>query len=45
MWNELLEHFQTLEQRPLERMAILVGGLLLFCIIEGAITLFPLKYQ
>ncbi|MEQ1798506.1 MAG: sterol desaturase family protein [Lacibacter sp.] len=45
MWNELLEHFQTLEQRPLERMAILVGGLLLFWIIEGAIPLFPLKYK
>lgn len=45
MWNELLEHFQTLEQRPLERMAILVGGLLIFWIIEGAIPLFPLKYK
>jgi len=45
MWNELLEHFQTLEHRPLERMAILVGGLLLFWIIEGAIPLFPLKYK
>jgi hypothetical protein len=39
MWHRLLEHFQTLEQRPLERMAILVGGLLLFWIIEGAIPL------
>lgn len=45
MWNELLEHFQTLEYRPMERMAILVGGLLLFWIIEGAIPLFPLKYK
>ena len=45
MWNEILAHFQTLEQRPLERMAILVGGLLLFWIIEGAIPLFPLKYK
>ncbi len=45
MWNQILEHFQTLEQRPLERMAILVGGLLLFWIIEGAIPLFPLKYK
>lgn len=45
MWNELLEHFQTLEQRPLERMAILVSGLILFWIIEGAIPLFPLKYK
>lgn len=45
MWNEILEHFKTLEQRPLERMAILVGGLLLFWIIEGAIPLFSLKYK
>lgn len=45
MWNEILDHFQTLEQRPLERMAILVGGLLLFWIIEGAIPLFSLQYK
>lgn len=45
MWNEILDHFQTLEQRPLERMAILVGGLLFFWIIEGAVPLFPLRYK
>ncbi|MBY0479293.1 MAG: sterol desaturase family protein [Chitinophagaceae bacterium] len=45
MWNQILEHFKTLEQRPLERMAILVGGLLLFWIIEGAIPLFKLNYK
>ena len=45
MWHSILEHFQTLEQRPLERMAILVGGLLLFWIIEGAIPLFSLHYK
>jgi sterol desaturase/sphingolipid hydroxylase (fatty acid hydroxylase superfamily) len=45
MWNQILEYFQTLEQRPIERMAILVGGLLLFWIIEGAIPLFQLKYK
>jgi sterol desaturase/sphingolipid hydroxylase (fatty acid hydroxylase superfamily) len=45
MWNEILDHFQTLEHRPLERMAILVGGLLLFWIIEGAIPLFSLQYK
>ena len=28
MWEQIIEHFQTLEQRPLERMAFLVGGLL-----------------
>ena len=45
MWKNLLEYFQTLEHRPLERMAILVGGLLLFWIIEGAIPLFSLNYK
>ena len=39
MWHNLLQHFQTLEQRPLERMAILVGGLVFFWIIEGSIPL------
>ena len=45
MWSNLLNYFQTLEQRPLERMAILVGGLLFFWIIEGAIPLLPLRYK
>ncbi len=45
MWNQIIDHFQTLEHRPLERMAILVGGLLFFWIVEGAIPLFPLKYK
>lgn len=41
----VLDYFSTLEQRPLERMAILVGGLLLFWIIEGAIPLLPMRYK
>jgi len=45
MWNNIIEHFQTLEQRPIERMAILVGGLLFFWILEGAIPLLPLHYK
>src|SRR5258705_14008926 len=45
MWDRLINHFQTLEQRPLERMAILVGGLLFFWIIEGAIPLLPMFYK
>jgi len=45
MWDRLIQHFQTLEQRPYERMAILVGGLLIFWIIEGAIPLLPLHYK
>ena len=45
MWDKIIAHFPTLEQRPLERMAILVGGLLIFWIIEGAIPLLPMRYK
>ena len=45
MWETIIDHFSTLEKRPLERMAILVGGLLLFWIIEGAIPLSRLQYK
>ena len=45
MWDTIINYFSTLEQRPLERMAILVGGLLVFWIIEGAIPLLPLRYK
>lgn len=45
MWERIIEHFQTLEHRPLERMSLLVGGLLIFWIIEGAIPLLPMQYK
>jgi sterol desaturase/sphingolipid hydroxylase (fatty acid hydroxylase superfamily) len=45
MWDRILSYFQTLEQHPLERMAFLVGGLLLFWIIEGSIPLLQLSYR
>lgn len=45
MWNSIIDYFNTLESRPLERLTILVGGLLFFWIIEGAIPLFNLKYK
>ena len=45
MFEKIIAHFQNLEQRPLERMAILVGGLLFFWIIEGAIPLLPMQYK
>lgn len=45
MWDHLIHYFENLETRPVERMAILVGGLLFFWIIEGAIPLFPLQYK
>lgn len=43
--DKIIAYFSTLEQRPLERMALLVGGLLFFWIIEGAIPLFKLPYR
>lgn len=46
MWiEETIQYFSTLEQRPIERMALLVGGLLFFWILEGAIPLVHLKYR
>ncbi len=45
MWDKIIEHFSTLEHRPLERMSLLVAGLLIFWIIEGAIPLLPLSYK
>jgi sterol desaturase/sphingolipid hydroxylase (fatty acid hydroxylase superfamily) len=45
MWQRIIDHFSTLEQRPLERMAFIVGGLLIFWIIEGAIPLLPMTYK
>ena len=45
MWQDIINYFETLEQRPLERMAILVGGLLIFWVIEGTIPLLPMHYK
>jgi sterol desaturase/sphingolipid hydroxylase (fatty acid hydroxylase superfamily) len=45
MWDKIIEHFSTLEQRPFERMAFLAGGILFFWIIEGAIPLLPMHYR
>jgi sterol desaturase/sphingolipid hydroxylase (fatty acid hydroxylase superfamily) len=45
MWHRIIEYFSTLEERPLERMSILVGGLLIFWLIEGAIPLLPMRYK
>ena len=43
--EKMIAYFSTLEQRPLERLALLVGGLLFFWIIEGAIPLIQMKYK
>ncbi|MEX1203278.1 MAG: sterol desaturase family protein [Ferruginibacter sp.] len=41
----LLDYFGDLDKHPLQRMAFLVGGLLLFWIIEGSIPLLQLRYK
>ena len=45
MWQRLLDYFSTLEERPVERMAFIVGSLVILWILEGAIPLLPLRYK
>ena len=45
MFNNIIQHFESLEHRPLERMLFLVGGLLFFWILEGAIPLVRMQYK
>lgn len=45
MWSDIKNYFETLEHHPVQRMIFLVGGLLLFWILEGAIPLLKLNYK
>jgi sterol desaturase/sphingolipid hydroxylase (fatty acid hydroxylase superfamily) len=45
MWADIINYFETLEKHPVQRMIFLVGGLLLFWILEGAIPLIKLSYK
>jgi sterol desaturase/sphingolipid hydroxylase (fatty acid hydroxylase superfamily) len=45
MWQNIIDHFQTLESRPVERLILLVSGMLLLWFIEGAIPLLSLRYR
>jgi len=45
MWNDIRTFFGDLENHPVERMSFLVGGLLIFWILEGAIPLIQLRYK
>ena len=45
MWQNIIDHFQTLESRPVERLILLVSGMLLLWLIEGAIPLLSLHYR
>ncbi|MGB2995014.1 MAG: sterol desaturase family protein, partial [Ferruginibacter sp.] len=45
MLRQLLQYFETLEQYPGQRMALLIAGMLFFWILEGAIPLYKLKFE
>jgi sterol desaturase/sphingolipid hydroxylase (fatty acid hydroxylase superfamily) len=45
MWDKIVNYFSTLEQRPVERMAFIVGSMVILWIVEGAIPLLTLKYK
>ena len=45
MWHDIRNYFDTLENHPVQRMIFLVGGLLIFWILEGAIPLIQLRYK
>lgn len=45
MWKNIVDHFDSLEERPAERLAFIVGGLLIFWILEGSIPLLPMRYK
>ena len=45
MWKDVIEHFQTLESRPAERLVLLVAGMLFLWLVEGAIPLISMQYK
>ncbi len=45
MFEKFITHFSTLEQRPLERTAYIIGAMLILWIVEGSIPLLNLKYK
>jgi sterol desaturase/sphingolipid hydroxylase (fatty acid hydroxylase superfamily) len=45
MWHRIIDYFSALEKHPAQRMAFLVGGLLVFWILEGSIPLIAMRYK
>ncbi|MGC4035521.1 MAG: sterol desaturase family protein [Chitinophagaceae bacterium] len=45
MWDNVIQYFSTLEKHPGQRMAFLIGGLLIFWILEGSIPLITMRYR
>lgn len=45
MFTQVLHYFENLEQYPGQRLAILIAGMLIFWILEGAIPLYKLSFK
>jgi sterol desaturase/sphingolipid hydroxylase (fatty acid hydroxylase superfamily) len=45
MWQTIIDYFQDLEKHPAQRMVLLVGGMMLLWILEGAIPFLSLQYK
>jgi sterol desaturase/sphingolipid hydroxylase (fatty acid hydroxylase superfamily) len=45
MWQHIIDHFETLDHRPIERLILLVAGMLLLWAVEGAIPFVALQYR
>ena len=45
MWDRIIEYFSTLEEHPVQRMLILLSGMLVLWILEGAIPLLVMQYK
>ncbi len=45
MWEQIIHYFETLEEHPVQRMIILLSGMLLLWILEGAIPLLAMQYK
>jgi sterol desaturase/sphingolipid hydroxylase (fatty acid hydroxylase superfamily) len=45
MWPSIVNHFQQLEKHPVERLLLLVGGMLLLWMAEGVIPFLSLQYK
>jgi sterol desaturase/sphingolipid hydroxylase (fatty acid hydroxylase superfamily) len=43
--NEIINFFSSLEKQPLLRLSFLIGGMLIFWIIEGAIPFLSMQYK
>ena len=45
MWQNMIDFFQELEKHPVQRMILLVSGMMLLWLIEGAIPMAVLRYK